>query len=365
MKKHIKLLSSISLFLVLSAPVISRAAGGNAPAPAPHRAANGDEEVNRKRLINKHYNVTAEDKLEIENQFGNVVVSTWDKNEITVDIEIGAKAPTDERAQEIMNEIDVKDYNSNHIISFKTKVGEIHNGSGKNKTGNDNDRSFYIDYVVHMPAGNPLELENSFGKTEVPNFKGLVTLTSKFGSLTTGKLDNVDAIDVEFGKAAIEEIGNGKVVFKFNKESKIGKVSGNVKITSEFSHNVLFNVTDKIQELAVFEQYSGIRVVVDKALSAQIDVHTSFGHFHNDSEFAIKEQKEDESDYGPHFDKDYSGKAGEGRARIRIKSSFGNVRLSHTETGGDDDNDKAEDKGDKHKDKHKDKDKDRDDEKTS
>jgi hypothetical protein len=357
MKKHIKLLSSISLFLVLSAPAFSRAAGGNEPAPAPHRAANGDEEVNKKRLINKHYDVTADDKLEIENQFGNVVISTWDKNEITVDIEISAKASSEERAQEIMSEIDVKDYNSSHIISFKTKVGEIHNG--KNNRGSDNDRSFYIDYVIHMPTANRLQLENSFGKTEVPNFKGLVTLTSKFGSLNTGRLDNVDAIDVEFGKATIAEINNGKVVFKFNKESKIGKVNGDVKITSEFSHNVQFNIGN-IHELTVFESYSGVRMVVDKALSAQIDVHTSFGSFHNDSEFAIKERKEDEGDYGPHFDKDFSGRAGDGRAQIKIKSSFGSVRLSHTDSGGGDDDDKADDK-DKHKDKHKD----RDDEKTS
>src|SRR5258707_12497803 len=113
MKKHIKVLSSISLFLLLSAPAFSKT-GKN------------DEEVRRQRLINKHYDVTADDKLEIENQFGNVVVSTWDKNEITVDIEIVVNASSDERAKEIMDEIDVRDYNSSHIISFKTKVGEIH-----------------------------------------------------------------------------------------------------------------------------------------------------------------------------------------------------------------------------------------------
>ena len=43
-----------------------------------------------------------------------------------------------------------------------------------------------------MPAVNPLEIENSFGKTKVPDMTGEVNLTSKFGGLTTGKLDNVD-----------------------------------------------------------------------------------------------------------------------------------------------------------------------------
>ncbi|GGB21599.1 hypothetical protein [Puia dinghuensis] len=339
MKKHIRLLNLAVTLLVLSAPVMSRAAGG-------------DQEVRKQRLINKNYSVTADDKLQIENSFGNVVVSTWDKQEITVDIEISARASTEERAQAIMNRIDVKDGKDGNNIWFKTKVGDIHNGGG-NRHG-DNERGFYIDYVIHMPAANRLAIENSFGKTEIPAFKGLVTLTSKFGSLNTGDLDNVDQIDVEFGRAYIASVSNGKVVFKFNKESHIGKVGGNVKITSEFSQHVQFIVADNINELAVFESYSGVRVVVDKTLSAQFDVHTSFGHFHNESDINIDEQKEDDSSYGPHFDKDYSGKSGDGKARIKIKSSFGSVRLSYA---GDQDNENQDDKMDKERNKHKNKDK--------
>jgi len=349
MKKHIKLLSSISLFLVLSQPVITR-------------AANGDEEVRKKKTINRSYKVGPDDKLEIENQFGNVRVATWDQQQITVDIEIGVRAASEEKAKDIMDELDVKEVQSGRIISFKTKVGEIHNNDGKRHGKNDDDdRSFYIDYVVRMPAGNRLAVENSFGKTEISDFKGLVSLTSKFGSLNTGILDNVDGIDVEFGKAYIAQVSNGKIVFKFCKESRIGKVNGNVRINSEFSHNVQFIVADNIQDLAVSESYSTVRMVVTKSLSAQFDVHTSFGSFHNDSEFNIKERRDNE-DSGPHFDKDYSGQAGDGKARIKIKSSFGTVRVSYTgATTGSKDKDK--DKKDKDK-EDKDEDKD-DDEKTT
>jgi hypothetical protein len=208
-----------------------------------------------------------------------------------------------------------------------------------------------------MPGGNRLDISNSFGKTEIPAFKGLVTLTSKFGSLNTGALDNVDQIDVEFGKAYITKVTNGKVVFKFNKESRIGKVDGNVKISSEFSQNVQFNVADDINELSVVESYSGVLMVVTKDLSAQFDVHTSFGKFHNESDFAIAEAKEDKEDWGPHFDKDYSGRAGDGRAKIRIKSSFGSVRLAYTGDNRGNDDEGDDDRGkDKEKNKHKDKD---------
>jgi len=334
MNRHIRRLSTIAVLLVLSAPVITQA-----------------QDVRRQRLINKSFDVGADDKLEIDNQFGNVVVSTWDKEQITVDIEISAKASSDERAQDIMNKIDVKDSKDGHIIWFKTKVDEIHDNEKNKNRNRENDRSFFIDYVIHMPASNRLSIENSFGKTEVPAFKGLVTLTSKFGSLNTGKLDNVDQIDVEFGKAYITSVNNGKVMFKFNKESRIGKVDGSVKVSSEFSQNVQIGIADDIQELQLSESYSGVRLVVAKELSAEFEVHTSFGHFNNDSDFEIEEHKEDKDDYGPHFDKDYSGKAGEGKGRIKIKSSFGTVRLSHSGSGRD--NDDEDDDKDKEKGKEK------------
>jgi len=317
MKRHIKLFSV--LILILSMPMLSRAANV--------RAVNGDEDVIKRKLINKSYNVTANDKLDISNQFGNVVVSTWDKDQITVDIEIVAKASTDEKATAMMDEISVEDAQHGDLISFKTKVGDLSNGHGNHK--HEGSKSFSIDYIIHMPAANPLKLMNSFGKITVPDLRGTVDLISKFGGLTAGKLANVDAIDVEFGEATIGSISNGKLTLKFDKKSDIGKLSGSVRLNIEFSDNVQFRVDDDISELSVFESYSNIRMVVTKALSADFEIHTSFGEFHNDSEFKVQEKKEGNNDEGIHFDKDYAGRSGEGKAKIKIKSSFGNIQLSH------------------------------------
>ncbi|HXB95987.1 MAG TPA: hypothetical protein VNU70_12545, partial [Puia sp.] len=217
MKRHIRLLSSVTALIVLSAPMIPTAANA--------------QDVKKQRLINKSYDVTAEDRLTIDNQFGNVVVTTWDKQQITVDIEISARAASDGKAQGIMDKIDVHESRSGREIRFKTNVDEIHNANGNKGHGEENGRGFYIDYVVHMPAANPLSIENSFGKTEVPAMRGPVSLTSKFGSLNAGKLDNVDQIDVEFGKADIDAINNGKISLKFDKQTRIGKVEGSARIS--------------------------------------------------------------------------------------------------------------------------------------
>jgi hypothetical protein len=340
MKMHIKPFSRslsgapklyVILFsgLLLSAPLFSLAGPGKA---AHGRATDGrivnDDDVIKRKLINKSYNVSAKDKLDVDNQFGNVMVSTWDKNEITVDIEIVAKASTDEKATAIMDKIDVEDGQHGDLISFKTSIEGIDNGHGDHKHKDKDNSSFSIDYIIHMPAVNPLKLANSFGKITVPDLRGEVDLISKFGGLTAGNLDNVNAIDVEFGEAKIGDISNGKLTLKFDKKADIGKLSGSIKLNIEFSGDVQFKVDDRISELSVFESYSNIRMFVSKDLSAEFEIHTSFGEFHDERESKLQEKKEGNSDEGPRFDKDYAGRSGDGKAKIKIKSSFGNIRIA-------------------------------------
>ncbi len=316
-------------------------------APLLSKANNGDE-VEKKRSISKTYNVGPDDRLSIENSFGNVTVTTWDKNEIMIDIEIGVHASSEEKAQKMMGLINVKDNQGGHEISFKTDIGHMSGKDNWNKNGDDT-RKFYVDYKIIMPSKNALRIENSFGKTIIPDFDGSASITSKFGELTTGKLPNATLVHVEFGKADIGRLNNADVVLKFNGNSNIAGISGNSKVDVQFCSRVNITVDNALSSFSLFQSYSSINLKVSDNLSAQFDVYTNFGSFNNRTEFKINEDREDESS-GPKFDKTYSGKAGSGSAKIKIKSSFGSVRLvnmddkSVDKENNDEDDDKDADK---------------------
>jgi hypothetical protein len=336
MKMHINRSSTIVLLTLVCLPTLI--------------FAGKSDDSERKKNINKSYTVTSNDKLSIDNSFGDVMVSTWDKNEIQVNIEIETEASTDEKAERMMDEISVSDDRSGNLISFKTTVEQM-NDHGNHSKGN---KSFHINYTIMMPADNPLEIVNQFGKIKMGDRKGEVNLTSKFGGLTTGNLENVGDIDVEFGEASLGNVHNGKVTFKFDGKSHIDRVSGIVKINSEFSGNVQFSVDNNIDELSVNESYSTVKMIVSNNLSAHFEVHTSFGSFNNHTEYMIKEDKDDDEDSGPKFDKDYSGKAGDGKSKIKIKSSFGKVSMTHAgNKDEDEDNDNDSEKHSSKKDKVK------------
>jgi hypothetical protein len=64
----------------------------------------------------------------------------------------------------------------------------------------------------------------------------------------------------------------------------------------------------------------------------------------------IREDRDSEDDNGPRFDKDYSGKSGDGKSLVKIKSSFGNISLTNTadnDNSGDEEHSKKEGKKDK------------------
>jgi hypothetical protein len=313
MKKHINPFNLFIIPVFLLAPFLGRAADG--------------DNVQKKKNISKSYTVGSDEKLSIENSFGDVAISTWDKNEIQVNIEIVVNAPTDEKAQRMMDEIQVSDKRGGNEISFKTEIGNMGNGK-KNWSKDGDQRRFYIDYKVVMPAGNPLNVENSFGKINIGNFTGPVTLVSKFGELSTGRLVNPKTLHVEFGKADIGPVTNPEVIFKFNSRSSIKSVSGDAKIHTEFCNNVEFAVDPGIRDLSVAESYSNIRMNIPENLSASFKVHTNFGSFKNNSYINISEER-DEDTMGPRFDRDYSGSSGSGTARIKIRSSFGKIRIAN------------------------------------
>jgi len=291
-------------------------------------AHSGDPLVEKRKTYSKSYSINGSDKVSLSNQFGEMKILTWDKNEIKVDVTIVCKASSDDIAQKIMDKISIEDGKSGNGVYFKTKMKDENNNWDKKNKGEYKEQSMKIDYLVYMPASNPLEASNQFGPMSLPDFKGPVDLESKFGSLTTGRLMSVKNIDVEFGSANIAHLNGGKLTIKFSKGS-VGSMSGDIILRFEFCDKLKIGLSNEVKDLDMKNSYSTVYLNVDNTLSANFDVHTSFGEFKNKTSFDINEEKSDSERNGPRFDKDYSGKAGSGSNKVKIRSEFGEVILGH------------------------------------
>jgi len=316
---------------------------------------NDNENRNKKKYefvknksVNKSYNVSSSDKLNIKNSFGSVEVKTWNRNEIKVDVEIEVSANTNALAQKMIDRISVTDGKSGNEITFKTDMKDIHNSKDKNESKNEKS-SMSINYTISMPANNALTVKNEFGATTIPDMNGEVDLTSKFGSLTTGNLANIKSINVEFGKANLTNINSAPVNIKFSK-AVISKLSGAIKMNLEFCSSIKLNLDANLSSLDLKTSYSTVNLKPLGSLSATYNISTSFGSFKNTSDVKMNNDDDGGNDHGPKFDNEYSGKSGNGSVPVKVKSSFGKIILG--EASEEDMKDKSKDK-DKSKSKSK------------
>ena len=270
----------------------------------------------KERNISKTYSASG-NTLYIDNQFGDVTVITGG-NEIKVDIHIEASSNQKEVAEKIFDQIEVEESKNGSEIKFRTTFSKNNNVSCKNCSN-----TMQINYTVRIPANTPLKIENQFGDVVLPDYNGSVSLTCKFGSLTTGSLAKTEKLWVEFGKANIKSVSNATATFKFSTLS-IQNLNGNNTIKLEFCSNSRITLDNDLTRLNLNESYSTVNLRPASDLSASYYIRTSFGSLKNRSSVNI--QRTDKPDeYGPDSERTYEGKSGSGATKIEIKSSFGKI----------------------------------------
>ncbi|HTG55557.1 MAG TPA: hypothetical protein VL943_04790, partial [Niabella sp.] len=180
-------------------------------------------------------------------------------------------------------------------------------------------------YIVYMPASNPLDIKNEFGSSSIPDWEGEVNIKQSFGPITTGKLQKVKDMNVEFGSLISSAINDGRIRISYS-DMKVDNLSGNISSTIDFCKGTKVGLNDNLEKLDMKVSYSDVSINVSSKLNTTLNIKTSFGNLKNNSKVDIV-NKTKENKYGPTFDKTYSGTQGSGKASVTISSSFGDITL--------------------------------------
>jgi hypothetical protein len=328
--------------------------------------------------FHKEYTAGAATILDINNKYGDVVIQSWDKDQVVIDVKITVKLPNQEKAQKLLSFIDVIFSETNNLITAKTVIDDKFSFTG---WGSDS-KNFSIDYTIKMPAVTALTLVNKYGNTDIDQLNGLVNLDIKYGNLTAGKLTRgnikpLNSLNLAYGKGTIDEAGwldlTVRYVGSFGMEksqallldSKYSKLSlgetssivgeskyDNIRI-DKINNFVLDNgyCTVKIGELtkkltyngsygsfevetipAGFEKiytdtrYMGIRLGIDESASYKLDAKLSYGGLKYDEDKFKNQKRIIENNSS-----EISGTIGDEEspsAEVNISSSYGTISLN-------------------------------------
>lgn len=315
--------------------------------PEPEKGYIGTAE--KTRIISKTYAVDRNDKLAVNNQFGRVVIHTWAKNEIKVDVEVKAFEASDSDAAKLLETVNIIDSRSNNVISFKTTFEKTAtNVWSRVKNGKEERRGVQVNYEIYMPAKNALDITNHYGSTVIPDFAGPVNISSSYGSFTAGRLDNpANQVKVSYGSASMSDYVNGNLAVSYGslKLANAEKVNATIKYSGakiarllaggnfELAYAGGFKIDEvdkNVKNLYINSSYSGVTLGIDEKADFNFDVTVSYAGFnYNDQKMNLVNQLTDQDkakSWSP--TKNYKGSMGKGSdSKITIKSSYGGVKF--------------------------------------
>jgi hypothetical protein len=166
--------------------------------------------------FHKEFSAGANTTLEISNRYGDVIITSWDKDQVVIDVKVTVEMPSREKAEKLISYIDVQFSEGTNLITAKTVIDDKFNFSG----WGSGSRKFSIDYTVKMPVGIALTLANKYGDTNIDELHGLMNLDIKYGNLTAGKLTRgnvkpLSRLNLAYGKGSIDETGWLNLVVRY------------------------------------------------------------------------------------------------------------------------------------------------------
>jgi len=193
--------------------------------------------------------------LEISNKYGDVVIQSWDKDQVVIDVLVTVELPNREKAERLISYIDVQFSEGTNTMSAKTVINDKFNF-----TGWGDSRKFSIDYTVKMPVGTDLTLVNKYGNTDIDELHGLMSLDIKYGNLNAGKLTRgnvkpLSRLNLAYGKGSIDEAGWFDLTIRYTGSMEIGK-SQALLIDSKYSKLIIGETSSIVGE----SKYDNLRI---------------------------------------------------------------------------------------------------------
>jgi hypothetical protein len=169
-----------------------------------------------KRSVSKRFPVSRESTLEVMNKYGKIQVVTWDRNEVTVDVDIILTESNPSKLRKLKEDISIDFTATGNYIIARTRIesesGRIaselksvsHTISGSNK-------QVEINYLVRIPEYLDVVLQNKFGDIYLDNLKGQVDIELSNGALKTGQLEGSTSMTLSFASGMVKSLGSSSM----------------------------------------------------------------------------------------------------------------------------------------------------------
>jgi len=230
---------------------------------------------------NTQYDVQKGVQLKINCEFTDIKAYNWDKDVISIEVNVSVDAKNQDQAQKRLQLISVDMDGNPSEVKLRTNLE-------KNYFGHNHDNNIDIEVIIYYPSYTNIDLENDFGNCLFEDIDGKVSVEMSYGNFSAQDLTQTDLdLEAEFGKIDVNRFQGGKVEVSYG--GFTAEVVGAIRLTSEFSSNDI-NMADHLELNTSYDKdYLGTitttfvdsefsNIKIDK-LTKHLRLETAYGSF--------------------------------------------------------------------------------------
>ncbi|MGD1947144.1 MAG: hypothetical protein ACFB0A_12995 [Croceivirga sp.] len=184
------------------------------------------QEHHMSKTVKKTFPLTDTGELILENKYGNVTITGWDNDEVSIEMEIKVNHRKRDKAENLLSRIRPDINSGRSFVSIRSEINDRNTGwfaDFFNRTNPiDFDRSHVeIDFEVFLPKKSKLNITNRFGDVFIEDWNGELRVLMEHGSLWLNEDLNKSDIILKFGKIRAKNMKYSSVNIK-NGELNMG-----------------------------------------------------------------------------------------------------------------------------------------------
>jgi hypothetical protein len=184
--------------------------------------------------IHKSFDVNSDVLLGVQNKYGNIKITTWNRNTIDVDVLIKVKTASESKGQTFLEGVNIDFSASKSKVGMKTIYPDQENSSWWSSWwSSSNNIDYEVHYTIKAPEGISTKLINKYGSITQATIAGSSEVTNKYGDIFFDNVGGNVTLNLGYGKAKMAEVKNVTVDIK-NSKLSIGSCD-DITMTSKYS----------------------------------------------------------------------------------------------------------------------------------
>jgi hypothetical protein len=192
------------------------------------RAANAQVKVQLiTKKIEKAFPYRSGYEVNVEGEKAEVIVESWDKNEIRVLLELTAQHPDKAVAE--------KELETVRYLADKTKNKIYLRNYLSKKEGEPEPQSILsARYTIYVPEECPVYVKNYFGVINVSNLFKSVKINSQFSKITLDNVQGLMEVTTRFGDVSGNNLDGDMILNARRSDVTLKNLKGNYNLTTQY-----------------------------------------------------------------------------------------------------------------------------------